>query len=382
MRFALLRGVLLLLAFASALAQARRPTGGLSGTPASGAGGRGNSLPPDPVYLSGKVTLDGAELTEPAAIQIICGGRRHTEAYTNSRGRFNFQFADLTTGSAAGISDASAPILTRSSSALEQRNWQDCQLQAVLAGFSSDPIELRSRMHELQSTEFGRVPLQRLEHVEGTSISVTSALAPPAAQKALAIGREDERKGKWDKAQNSLEKAVQIYPKYAMAWNELGRVQMHNSDPNGAKRSFEQALAADSQYVNPYSGLAQLALQGRQWQEVVEATDKLLALNAVNFPDAYFMNGVGNYNLQNLEAAERSARQGIRVDQERTIPELHYLLGTILVRKHDYQGASQQLQIYLQLAKKPTEIDAAKKQLAEISRLSTSVNPVAADEKR
>ena len=339
-------------------------------------------MPSAPVYLSGKVTLDGTDLTESAAIQIICGGRRHTEAYTNTRGDFSFQFSDTATDSAAGISDASTTMLTRRSSALEQRNWQECQLQAALAGFSSEPIELRSRMQEFQSTDLGRIPLQRIEQVEGTSISVTSALAPPAARKALASGREDERKGKWDKAQNSLEKAVQIYPRYAVAWNELGRVQTHNGDANGAKHSFEQSLAADPHYVNPYSGLAQLALQARQWQDVVDATGKLLALNSVNFPDAYFMNGVANYNLQNLEAAESSVRQGIKVDQERTLPELHYLLGTILVRKHDYREASEHLQIYLQLAKKPTEIEAAKKELAEIARVSASVTPVAAEEKR
>jgi len=340
------------------------------------------ATPSTAVFLSGKVTVDGTDLTEPAAIQVICQGQRHIEAYTNGRGRFSFQFADVSAGIGAGVSDASTSMMMRASSAQELRDWQYCELQAVLAGYSSEPIEFTSRMASLQSTDFGRVALRRTQHVEGTSISVTGALAPAAAQKALEKGRDEATKGKWDKAQAAFEKAVQIYPKYAAAWNELGRVQMHRNDGASAEYSFKQALAADPKYVNPYIGLAQLASQARQWGEVRDVTDKLLALNPVDFPEAYFLNGVANYNLQHAEAAEKRARQGIQVDHDQRVPELHFLLGAILERKRDYQQASEQVQTYLKLARSPAEIDAARKKLAEIRRLSANPDSVEVDSKR
>ena len=334
------------------------------------------------VFLSGRVTLDGGELTEPAAIQTICYGDRHIETYTDNHGSFSFQFGRVANDPAAGVDDATSSTMTPALRRKELSDWRSCELQATLAGFSSEPVTLSTRMHTLESTDFGRITLHRLEHVEGTSISVTSALAPAAAQKALEKGRLYEKKGKWSEAQKSFEKAVQVYPNYAAAWNELGLVQMHDHDETAAKCSFERALAADPKYVNPYRGLAQVAFHAGRWQEVLGVAGSLVALDPVDFPDAYLLSGIANYNLQNLQAAEKSAWEGIRLDQENKIAQLHYLLGVILLHKHDYQQASEQMQIFLRFAKSPAEIEFARKQVAEMARLSTSLSAVGAIDER
>jgi tetratricopeptide (TPR) repeat protein len=343
-----------------------------------------NSLSlPLTAFLSGKVAMDdGGELTNPAAIQMICHGQRHTEAYTDRHGNFSFQFADPHSGALSDASDASATMMTRTTSTQDQRNWRDCEVQAVLAGYSSPVIELASRMNTLESVNLGTITLHRLEHVEGTSISVTSMLAPKAAQKALEKAREEEKKGKWDEAQKSLEKAVQIYPKYAVAWCELGWLQIRHDDALSAKKSFEQSLAADSKYVNAYDGLAQLAYRANQWWQVVEVTNKLLALNPVNFPSAYFFNSVANYQLGDFDAAEKSSRQGVKVDDGHQTPKLQYILGMVLMRKGQYREASEQIQQYISRTKEPAEIEGAKKQLAEIERLSASPGSAAVQEKK
>lgn len=344
--------------------------GSMPSTPSFGT----NSSPITPTaFLSGKVAIDdGSELTDPAAIQMICHGQRHTTGYTDRKGAFSFQLADPAS-SAADLSDASSTLST-SATARDERNWRDCEIQAVLAGFSSQVIELSSRMSTLESVDLGTITLHRLEHVEGTSISVTSLMAPKDAKKALEKAREEEKKGRWEQAQQSLQKAVRIYPKYAVAWTELGRVQMYLNDSASASRSFEQSIAADPKYVNAYDGLAQLAFAAKQWPAVVETTNKLLALNPVNFPAAYLFNGVAHYQQHELDAAEKITRTGVKVDDGHQVPKLQYLLGIILLRKHEYQEASELMQQYLSLVKEPAEVEAAKKELAEIARLSASVH--------
>jgi tetratricopeptide (TPR) repeat protein len=323
------------------------------------------------VFISGKVTLDdGTELTEPAAIQTVCRGDRHTRAYTDHHGGFSFQLGDTGAGSFGDMSDASNAMMTQGMSRHDQHNWRDCQIQAALAGFSSEVIELASRLTSLQSADLGRIVLHRLEHVEGTSISVTSALAPSGARKALEKGREAEKKNKWDQALLSLQKAVQIYPKYATAWFELGRVEMAKNDTVAAKLSFQQSLTADPKYVPPYQALAELAFTAKQWPEVVHATERLLALNPVSFPMAYFFNAVANYYLPDLEAAEKSARDGIKTDSQHQIAKLHYVLGMILVQKHDYRQAADYFHQYMQLTDESKGLEAATKELAEIAKLS------------
>jgi len=334
-------------------------------------------------FISGKVALDdGSELSDSAAIQVTCATQRHTEAYTDRRGNFSFQFAAVT-NEAAHVGDASGTMMTRSASNQELHNWRDCEIQAVLPGYTSEVIDLSSRMSALESVDLGRIQLHRMEHVEGTSISVTSAQAPSAAKKALEKAREDEKKGKWSQAQESLEKAVQIYPKYAVAWNELGHIQLDQQhDAVSAKHSFEQAVAADSKYVNPYNGLAALAFEASDWPQVADVTNKLLALNPVNFPSAYYYNGVAHYYLGDFDDAEKIVRQGIRVDEAHDVPKLQYLLGVLLIKKHEYQQASEQLEQFMSRTKQPADIEQAKKQLAEIERLSANSDTPPPEEKQ
>jgi tetratricopeptide (TPR) repeat protein len=331
------------------------------------------------MFLSGKVVLDdGSLLTDSAAIQTICKGQKHTETHTDSHGNFSFQFTTRLS-STSGMTDSDASDDMMNSRA--QRDFRECELQASLSGFTSEVVQLGSRLNTFESTDIGRVVLHRMNGAEGATISATSALAPSGAQKAFEKGRERERKQKWEDARKSFEKAVRIYPQYAEAWFELGRVQMQTSDPDGGRHSFEQALKADPKYVNPYRALAELAVLDKRWPEVVDLTGKILALNTVGFPDVWFRNALGNYYLQNFEAAEKSARQGLRLDREHQVPKMEYLLALVLIQKHQYQEATQHLQQYLPLATKSEDIDEAQARLAEIARLSTSASVPAAPEK-
>jgi tetratricopeptide (TPR) repeat protein len=369
-----------------AVAQHGRPA---SGSPSSAVPPFSSATTASPsaqpaIFISGKVVLDdGTELTEPAMIQTICRGRRHSETYSDAHGSFSFRFGDPTQGSAAAISDASSSNVNNNGMGTQARqDLQDCQIQAELAGFSSQAVELNSRIGVMSNIDVGRVPLHRLAHVEGTSISVTSALAPPAARKAFEKGLEQEKKNKWEDAEKSFEKAVQIYPRYATAWYQLGRLQLRNqlSGPSpaqnpsvqSARHSFEQSIAADSKYVDPYHGLAQIAMQAQEWPNVIEITNKLVSLNPVNFPDAYYDNAVANYNLKNFDDAEKSALLGVRVDDAHQIPKLQYLLGMIQLRKQNYQGAAEHMQQFLTLSKDRDDIELGKKGMAEIERSSAS----------
>lgn len=318
---------------------------------------------------------DGTQLSEPVAIETLCRGQRHTVAFTDAHGNFDFQFGDPNLPQNGDFTDAANSMMSATQNQQQETYWKECQLDAVLPGYTSEVIELAERVDASGESDIGRVSLHRMAHVEGTSISVTSAVAPSGAKKALEKAREDEKKAQWDKAEQSLQKAVKIYPKYASAWFELGRVQIERKDLAGAKQSFQQSVNADPKFVNPYDGLAQIAFQARQWAEVVDSTSKLLALNPVNFPSAYFLNGVANYYQHNLDAAEKAVRQGVRVDEAHSVPKLQYLLGMILVQKHDFAGAEDSLKQYLRLTKQPAEIAEAQKELGEIEKLSATPAP-------
>ena len=108
-------------------------------------------------------------------------------------------------------------------------------------------------------------------------------------------------------------------------------------------------------------------------------TDRIIKLDAFDFPVAYFYNAVAQMNLQNLDAAEKSAQEAVKLDTQHRFPKASHLLGIILAQKGDFAGATKHLKGYLSmLAPNAQETDLVKKQIAEVERLMGSAGPAAA----
>ena len=384
-----------------AFAQGVKPPGGGGG--GGSAGTRGNPTqpppgtfprttpPPDfsqhPLYLSGKVVMeDGGAPADAASIQLVCRANPHTIGRTDGKGGFSIDlnnrigmatFADASedplpgrdpgTGGPGSEAVMSAGKLGSANSSFGSRDLMGCTLQAALAGFRSDVLHLDNR-RSMDDPNVGTIILHRVASVEGTTISATSGLAPKDAKKAMERGQNDLKKDKWDDAQKEFQKAVGIYPKYAIAWVELGRTQEHRNDFDDARQSYAKALEADSKLVTPYLALAGMAMREQKWQEVSEQTDRILRLNPIDFPQAYLFNAVSNYYLNNLDAAEKSGREGLNHDAEHRFLRLHELLARVLAQKQDYAGAAVELREYLKYVPSGPEAERAKKQLGDIEK--------------
>jgi tetratricopeptide (TPR) repeat protein len=328
------------------------------------------------MFLSGKVVVDdGTPLTDAAMIQTICRGSIRDEGYTDSKGTFSIQLGGMAVRPIAGTADdtggrTSVETMAAGGTTGSARDMRDCDLQAVLPGFTSQQIELASKMTDFGNADVGTVILHRIGHVEGFTISATSMMAPGKAKKLYDQGREEEKKNKWDAAQEKFSKAVQIYPRYAVAWYELGRVQIQQKDVAGAKNSFHQSIAADRTYISPYEQLAQIAMQAKQWKDLSDDTDEMLRLNSVSFPQYWLYNAIASYFLQNYDKSQKSAQAGLNIDPKHRVPKLEYILGMALAEKHDYPNALLHVRNYIQLAPHAPDVELAQKQVAELERLS------------
>lgn len=343
-----------------------------------------------PVFLSGKVVLeDGTPPPEPVVIERVCGGQPRPEAYTDSKGRFSFQLgqntaliADASVNAASdfpGDPAASSRNPFGRNRTFSERDLVGCELRASLPGYRSDIVPLAGR-RLMDNPDVGTIVLRRLGHVEGTTISATTLAAPKDAKKAFEKGVEAARRKKFDEARKQLEKAVQLYPQYAAAWYELGVVHQQQNNKDQAREAYGKALAADAKFMKPYLQLAMLSAQERNWQEVADTTARLLRLDPFDYPQAYFFNSVANFNLRKWDEAERSVREGLKLDQQNRIPKMKHLLGIILANKQDYAGAAELLRAYLPHAADPQEAELVRKQLAEIERItgSSTAQPPAA----
>lgn len=311
------------------------------------------------VFLNGRVTLEqGVSLNQQVVIQSSCGGGSRPIGYSDSRGYFNIQLAlPDSTRSARGFSG-------------EWSGMQDCELRAEAPGYLSSAVQVTIHPSDNATQNVGTLVLYRGMTRDGYTVSATSLTAPPKAQKDYQKARQDADKGKWSAAREKLMRAVQTYPRYALAWLELGRVQANEGDVQAARASFQQALAADSKFVMPYAELAKMAAKEQNWQQVAATTDRFLQLDPVDYPVMWYLNSAANYQMKNLDVAEKAALRGIHLDEKKQIPRMQYLLSAILVLKKDYHGAVQHLQEYLNLAPKGDDVTLAQQQLAVLEKLS------------
>jgi hypothetical protein len=322
------------------------------------------------VFLYGRVMVDGAAPPDaPAAIESVCSGTSHTEGYTDSKGRFSFQLGERNSGVTQDASAGSGGLTGSAggNASIGGRGLANCELRARLPGYESETVSLTGRFSD--QSDIGVIFLHRLGSAE-LLVSATSLAAPKDAQKALRKGREASAKGKPEDARKNLENATRIYPKYAAAWFELGKLQLAQRETPAARASFEAAIRSDARFLPPYLALAAVQLAAQEWPRVEETTARAMALDPYGSPRTYFYNALAKYYGHDLDGAEKSARETERLDKNRDIVGAWELLGSILATRRDFAGAAEQYRIYLALAPHASNATEVRAQLDRMERLS------------
>lgn len=310
-------------------------------------------------YVSGHVAFeDGSVPNQRVVIESSCHGSIRQETTADKSGGFAF-----TVGKGSGdIMLDSTNQIDRAGGGTATSNAMECSILAALAGYTSDAIYLGSL--ETTKVDIGTIVLHKA--AAGTNASATSQKAPKDAVKAFDKGKDAVKNKKWDDAVKNYQKAVELYPEYAQAWYELGTAQVESKQLDEAHKSFEASVKADDKFLPPYTALASLEAMKQNWKGLVEITDQVIRLAPNGSPQIYFYNAAGQFRLQNPDAAEKSAREGLRLDAQHAQPKLYQVLASVLAVRGDLKGAAEQLRQYLQFA--PTAPDAAamKAQIAEM----------------
>ena len=366
-------------------------TGGAGGHPGSGSGTTVGNTPttgfpntnlptlnPSNLvfFLSGKVAVDdGSALTDTATLQLDCKGKRLSVGHTDSRGQFSFELGGQTPARTYETPDATdsmgSGLGNTGTDASQTTDYRDCEVQAIASGFTSEQVELSSRLNGDSYVDVGRIVLHRLAQAQGFMVSATSAAAPPKAKKDFEKGLRLEKKEKWPAAQQKFQAAVDVYPKYADAWLELGRMHLKQQRKAEAKDAFQKAIAADPKFVPPYQGLTDIALKDKNWKDLADNTERVLQLDPVSLPAYWFYNSAANYNQRKYDVALKSALRGLETDVQHRIPKLQYLLGLTLAQKRDYKGAVEHILNYLRTAPADEDALVAKAQLKRLQELES-----------
>ena len=358
------------------------------------------TVAPPPIMVSGRVMLeDGTAPTDSVVIERVCNGNARAEGYTDTHGYFalqlgssssQFQDASESTGGfgrtsqqlggiggLGGLGSSTGMGSSTRTSGLGDPRLLNCELRARLSGYRSQTVSLMEH-RALDNPDVGIILLHRLAPTErAATVSATALAVPKPADRAYNKGLNFLKKSKSQEARASFQSAIDLYPQFSSAWFELGKLQAMDGQFDDARKSFLSASLADPQSVGPYLELAVISLHHKNWNELADVTYRALKLNSFDYPQAYFLNAVANYNLKKLDTAEKSARAAQRLDTRRIYPENSRLLGIILVDRERYAEAADALRDFLVAAPHDAEAPAVRRQLDDLEKKTIPASPTA-----
>ncbi|MDP9170911.1 MAG: tetratricopeptide repeat protein, partial [Acidobacteriota bacterium] len=136
-----------------------------------------------------------------------------------------------------------------------------------------------------------------------------------------------------------------------------------------AREALLKAIEVDPKLVSPYVELGFLAAQEQKWEASSQFFERALRLDPIDFPQAWYASAVANYNLKHYDAAEKSAREAVKLDPKHANPRTEYLLGLVLIEKHDYPAAATELRAYLQQSPNGADVASVKNRLGELEKV-------------
>ena len=326
---------------------------------------------------------DGTAPQETATIERVCGGSARAEGYTDSKGYFFIELGNRNNGILQDASEVGGYGDINSSGPgrrfRRRLPWNGVLRDAIRqlrtaspAGgisFAGGEPRQSARFGQPRHRDHSSAPdgAQRRQHGQRER-----PRNPKDARKAFDKGQEASKKSKPEEALKNYSKAVELYQQYAAAWYELGKLQAVGGDLQIARGSFNEAVKADPKFLPALVAIADIDVQAKKWREVVDVTDRAAKLDAFDYPQVFFYNAVANFNLKNLEAAEKSVKQAERLDTRHRYPQIYFLLGLLNAVHQDYAVAAEKFRIYLNLAPNAEDAPTARKQLAQVEALSAS----------
>jgi hypothetical protein len=345
------------------------------------------------MFLLGRVaTDDGTPVPHDVLVERVCNARVRQQVYATSRGDFSMELGSMTDSYLDASGDRSPQYGQASrvpGTGISRLELTNCELRATVSGFHSSVLSLVDLTPVSSSMDVGAIVVHRAAKIEGMTLSATPYKAPKDARRAYEKGLDAVRNGKLANARKYFEQAVEIYPRYANAWFQLGTVLQKEKQNDPARTAYIQATTIDTKFLPPYLSLALMAYEAENWTEVlkltghimdldplnqVAVTGYILDLDALNYAEAYFYNSVANYKLNKIEDAEKSALKAEHLDLRTRFPQVHLLLAEIFARKNNYATAILEIQTYLELAPHAKNADQVRERLAKLEKLNGSVS--------
>ena len=203
----------------------------------------------------------------------------------------------------------------------------------------------------------------------GPPVSVADLKAPEKARKEKEKGSESLAKKDFKRALAHLQNAVEIYPQYASAWNDLGIARTRLNDLAGAREAWQKAMSADPKFVSPYLNLARILIAEKKAADAEKLLSTALAGNPSNSEGRYLL--FETECMQHKFDPAMADLQKIHAAEHKRFADAHVYAAQMLLDRNQDAAAMDQFQWYLKEDPDGPRVAAVKKAMAQVQALST-----------
>ena len=177
------------------------------------------------------------------------------------------------------------------------------------------------------------------------SVTTRQLAIPDKAVREFEAAQKDLAKHDHEAAVKHLERAVEIAPQFANAWNTLGTIAYQTRKYLRAEECFREALEQDPQAYEPLVNLGGVLLNLNQPEEALRH-NRHAVLTRPNDALANSQLGMAYFQLRDMEMAERHLQKAVDIDPAHfSHPQL--LLAQIHIERGQRRAAVEDLEDFL-----------------------------------
>lgn len=180
--------------------------------------------------------------------------------------------------------------------------------------------------------------------LEQKSISLQALRAPEKARRELEKGMQELKRDRLEKALGHFKKALQIYPQFPQAYNNMGVVYLGSGRLAEAEAAFSKAMELAPERAPAQKNMGRVYLATNRAAEAVELLSKVAASNRSD-PEAHILLGRALYQATRYREAEGPLRRALELDSN--YHHASYWLGFVYLAMGRYGEALENLRRFL-----------------------------------
>jgi Flp pilus assembly protein TadD len=275
--------------------------------------------------IRGRVVLqDGSPLSEAVRISLFVMRGTQSVSYTDQQGQFEFRGLPPGEYAIEAEGDRQRFEVTRES------------VQVFRGMPSVVTIALKEKLDSRSTKDAGTISVVELAQI------------PPKAKSEFERASKASKAGKRTEAIAHLRRAIDIYPNFLMARNDLGAQLLEMDDLDGAEIELKKALNIDPKAFNPNLNLGIVLIKQRNFSQAVNNLDQASAIDSLS-PAARFYLGIALIGVENLDRAESELRSAYQIGGHDYSMALFHL-GHLYLDKGQRTAAMKSFELYLREA--------------------------------